>query len=104
MNGESKLKVLRAVVALKKFTAGEVMGVTGLDRAKVHPQIARLLAAEFIEYDTDHVEGADAPRPAHRPIRHYRLNREGEHRRKAFAEIRSARVALGEDPLAQRLA
>lgn len=94
------------MVALKQFTAGEVMGWTGLDRAQVNPQIARLLSQDnFIEYDTDHVvEESDTPRPAHRPIRHYRLSRGAEPRQKAFAEIRVARAALGEDPSAQRLA
>src|SRR5208337_3608523 len=105
MNGESKLKVLRAVVALKRFTVTEVMGWTGLDRSQVNPQIARLLGEDqFIEYDRDYAEGPDAPRPAHRPIRHYRLSQESANRQKAFAEIRAARAALGEDPSAQRLA
>lgn len=99
----SKLKVLRAVVALERFTVADVTGWTGLESSQVIPQIARLCDDGVIEHDTDQSKGGDKPRPAHRPARHYRICAEASLRQKAFGEIRALRAAVGEDPSAQRL-
>lgn len=99
----SKLKVLRAVVALERFTVADVVGWTGLESSQVIPQLARLQDEAVIELDTDQPGKTDKPRPAHRPVRHYRVATEASGRQKAFEEIRTLRAAVGEDPSAQRL-
>jgi len=109
MNGESRLKVLRAVVALKEFTTRDVMGWTHLKRGQVIPRLADLRKEKIIEYDLEYgpkeaAEKADVIRPAHRPIQHYRLSLESANRQKAFAEIGRVRSLFGEDPLAHKLA
>ena len=70
----SKLKVLRAVVALERFTVADVVGWAGLESSQVIPQLARLQDEAVIEHDTNHPEKTDKPRPAHRPVRHYRVS------------------------------
>ncbi len=99
----SKLKVLRAVVALERFTVADVVGWAGLESSQVIPQLARLQDEAVIEHDTNHPEKTDKPRPAHRPVRHYRVSTEVSSRQKAFDEIRVLRAAIGEDPVSQRL-
>ena len=99
----SNLKVLRAVVALERFTVADVVGWTGLRSTQVIPQLARLQKDTVIERDKDRPGQTDKPRPAHRPVRHYRVTSEAAERQKAFGEIRLLRAALGEDPIAQRL-
>jgi DNA-binding transcriptional ArsR family regulator len=97
MDRQSKLKVLRAVVSLDRFTAGELMGTTGLERSQVDPQIARLRDEGIVEYDLEAAGEFQGSRPAHRPQRYYRLTLDPGKRSHAFAEIRSVRAALGED-------
>src|SRR5437016_12920579 len=99
----SKLKVLRAVIALERFTVADVIGWTGLESSQINPQIARLQEDGVIERDAEQSEKTDKPRPAHRPVRHYRVSTEASRRQKAFNEIRVLRAAIGEDPFAQRL-
>jgi hypothetical protein len=99
----SKLRVLRAIVALERFTVADVVGWTGLESSQVIPQISRLQGDQVIELDINHAAKSEGPRPAYRPVRHYRVSTEALSRQKAFDEIRSLRAAVGEDPSAQRL-
>jgi hypothetical protein len=99
----SKLKVMRAVVALERFTVADLVGWTGLESSQVIPQLARLQDEAVIEHDTDRPVKTDKPRPAHRPVRHYRVSSEASNRQKTFDEIRMLRAAIGEDPISQRL-
>jgi hypothetical protein len=92
----SRLKVLRAVVALERFTSGRVGQWAGLQRSQVMPQLARLRREGIIEYDPN-APRPDGPRPAHRPIRHYLFTRNADVRTKVHQSIREARTEIGED-------
>jgi hypothetical protein len=93
---QSRLKVLRAVLALERFTAGQVGAFTGLGPSQVDPQIARLRQEGLVEYDQPSAEPA-VPRAAHRPIRHYQLTSDLSKRARIHEIVRAARVAAGED-------